>query len=271
MRALAIVCLLAGAAHADVRGTYAFGVTGEYGTAYLPPTAGAGTATTISYKEYAGVVGNWILFIGSAPAKPMSVTKTSYETVGDTVYEVKTTYHPSQAAIDQWEKDVEEYAATKGKAILAGEMGQSLYIDVTARGLGGNASGFKLQLFRPIPGSNGMLQIGQYGLGWLTFHEVTSKKVVAEGGVLRAMDVVGEHTWRYVGMPIRLQVPFGSTGGGMHLQFDNNILGLFFDDASPIRLGSQWVLPYVIVGVEGVISGLRPDGYSINGSITVAL
>jgi hypothetical protein len=276
MRSLFILALLAGTAHADVQGVYGLGIGADYGTTYLPPTAEAGLSTTITYREYAGVVGNWLLFIGEAPAPPMSTSKSeSTEECHQgycTITTTTTTTHPSQAEVDAWQDAMNEYTATKGAAMLRGEMGQELTIDVTMRSLGGNASGFKLQLFRPIPDTGGLVMIGQYALGWLTYHDVKSHQVMAENGVLSSKEVMGDHTWGYVGMPIRIGTSFGAQSRfGAHLQFDNNIYGWFLGDASPIRAGVEWIGPHVMMKVEGVVSGFRPDGGSINGSVTLAL
>ena len=275
MRSLVILALLAGSAHADVEGIYGLGIGAEYGTTYLPPTAGAGLSTTLTYREYAGKLGNWILFIGDAPAPPMSTSKSESSTECHqgycTITTTTTTTHPSEAEVAAWEQEMNEYSATRGAAMLRGEMGQLLQIDVTMRSLGGNASGFVLRLFRPIPGLPKAIMIGQYGLGFLTYHDVTSRKVTAANGVLSSMDVMGDHTWTYAGMPIRIGGSFGDNSRfGAHLQFDNNIYGWFMGDASPIRAGIQWIGPHVMLEVQGVISGFRPDGASLSGSVTLA-
>ncbi|CAN5688548.1 hypothetical protein BH11MYX3_BH11MYX3_29780 [soil metagenome] len=274
MRALVIVALLASVAHADVSGVYGVGFSADFGNTYLPPTAHAGLSTTLSYREYHGKIGNWIIFLSEAPAPPSgsSKTETSEPICGGgycTVYETTTYTPPSAEAVRQWESNMSEFSATKGKAILAGQMGQELTIDVTMRSLGGDASGFMLKLMRPLPGSNGLVMIGQYALGWLTYHDVKSRKVVATNGVLSSVEVTGDHTFTYVGLPIRVQVPIGGAFGA-HLQFDNNIYGWLLGDASPIRAGASWIGPHTIVQVEGVISGFRPDGGSLNGSVSVA-
>jgi len=273
MRSLIILAILAGTAHADVTGVYGVGFSAEFGNTYLPPTAEAGLATTISYKEVGGKVGNWIIFLSEAPAPPAGTSKTTTDTTCYqdfcTIRETTTTTPPTEAEVRQWEADMSEFSATKGAAILRGEMGQSLSIDVTMRSLGGNASGFMLKLMRPIPKTGGVVSIGQYALGWLTYHDVKSHKVLAMNGVLSSMEVTGDHTFGYVGLPIRIAAPV-TRSFGAHLQFDNNIYGWFLGDASPIRAGVEWVAPHVMVQVEGVISGFRPDGGSISGSVTLA-
>ncbi len=274
MRALVIIALLAGTAQADVTGVYGVGFSADFGNTYLPPTARAGLSTTLSYREYAGKIGNWIIWISEVPAPPSGSSKTEVtDTVCSqgycTVYETTTYTPPSAEAVREWESNMSEFSDTKGAAILRGEMGQELTIDLTMRSLGGDTSGFMLKLMRPIPGTDGHVMIGQYALGWLTYHDVKSRKVVATNGVLTSMEVTGDHTWTYVGLPIRVNVPLNSSFGA-HLQFDNNIYGWFLGDASPIRAGATWIGPHVIVEVEGVISGVRPDGGSLKGSVSVA-
>ncbi len=274
-RALVIVALLAATARADVSGVYGVGFSAEFGNTYLPPTSSAGLSTTLRYREYAGKIGNWIIFISEMPAPPGGTSKSevtdSYCHQGlCTVTVTTTTTPPSAAAVAQYDRDMSEFTDTKGAAILRGEMGQELTIDVTMQSLGGSASGFQLTLMRPIPRTGGLVSIGQYALGWRTFHDVKSHQVMATNGVLSSIEVTGDHTFGYVGIPIKIAGPLGTTGLGAHLQFDNNVYGWFLGDPSPIRAGVDWIGPHLMVQVEGVISGFRPDGGSINGSVTLA-
>jgi hypothetical protein len=271
----ALVLLVAPSADA---GIYGLGVTGEYGNAYLPPTGEAGTTTMLTYHEHGGLLGAFLLFVGEAPAEPRASTTTTtdlqcksdgaFQTC--TTYEVTTTTTPSQAEIEQFHHDMDAWGPTVGAAIMRGEAGQELEIELPLRALGGNTSGFMLKLFRPIPGTRGILSVGQFAFGWMTFHDVKTRMVRASATELTATEQVGDHTFKYAGIPCRFQVPFGRTGFGAHLQFDFNLLSIVMDQASPVRAGAQWVGSHVMLSVEGVASGFRPDGASISAEAALA-
>lgn len=273
-----VVGLGAQARPAAAQAVYRLGAGAEVGNAYLPPTAGAGLTTSLSYREHGGLLGNILMVIAEAPARPSSTSTTTYETscvgaVGDqtcTLYETTVTMPPSAAAVEAWERDMAAWGPSRGAAILRGELGQELQIDIPLRALGGSTTGVMLRLYRPI-GSSGHLSVGQFALGWLTFHDVTTREVMATATELRATDKVADHTYKYVGLPVRVQAPIGRTGFGVHAQLDLNVLSIVTDDPSPVRAGVQWVGPHVIVTVDGVASGLRLDAGSIAAEVTLAL
>ncbi len=106
--------------------------------------------------------------------------------------------------------------------------------------------------------------------GWLTFHDVHTRVSTATPTEITSMEKVSDVTYKYVGMPIRVEGPIGLTGFGVHLQLDLNIPSLILDQPSPIRAGVQWFGYHLMIKVEAVVTGFRPDGASLATEVSLA-
>jgi hypothetical protein len=279
MTRLLLIASLVVAATAPARadgGFYGVGARVEYGTAYLPPTAGASTTTMIRYREIGGFLGNLLVLTASAPIKPEPSSRIETETscsgsgsnksCTTATYEVTT--YPSSKEIEDYEKKVAAWDPAVANAIMRGEAGQEVDLDIALRTLGGDTSGFIFRLGAPF------LHWGpvsmKFALGWLTFHDVHTRIANATSTEIATMEKVSDFTYKYVGLPIRVQAPIGLTGLGVHLQVDLNIPSIVLDEPSPIRAGVQWFGYHLMITVETVVSGFRADGVSLASEVALA-
>jgi hypothetical protein len=263
--------LLASDAYAQV---YSAGVQGGYGTALVPPTSSGVTTTGITIREYGGIIGNLILFIGEAPA--VSNTTVTYETDGaGNTYEVRTTYAPS-AEVQQLSSD---WMEARGRKILAGGMGQQVELDIPLRALGGDTSGVMFKMWRPLPffsdhiewlGESGSVWLAQFYIGHLTFSDVTSRKVSSENGILMSTEVTGEQSFTMIGSALRVQKMLTRTLRAQ-VQLDFNVFSILEDDPSPMHFGIETTLPHLLLRLEAVTSGFLPHGLSVNAEAVIAL
>lgn len=275
-RALGVLLGLLGlaAAAAPARaGVYGIGVNGEYGNAYLPPTGGAMLSTSLHYEEYGGILLK-LLLLASAPVKPEGSTTTSQEPfcLGQgsdrtcTTVVVTTTTTPTAAELEDYERRLSAWDPAIAQSIMRGESGLELDLDIPMRSLGGDTSGFMAHVWYPI-GWDGRLSVGAAAFGWVTFHGVKSKEVQADPTEVRAVDKMSDVTYKYAGLPLRVQTAIGRSGLGAHVQLDLNILSLVLDQPSPIRAGLSWAGYHVLAKLEGVVTGYRPDGASVSAQV----
>lgn len=275
---LATLALAASTARAD--GMYGAGIGVGYGTALVLPTSSSVTTTSLTYREVGGVVGNAILFVGSLPACGAPRTSTRWETSANgATYEITTTTTPTKEAKEICAGVVKEWWETVGKRTLRGEMGQDLQLDIPLQQLGGNTSGVAFSLWRPlvwdgefvpILGEGSQLWVAQFHLALLTFHNVTSRKALAEMGTIRTIEATTKQDFLMVGSGVRLHKML-SDNMRATLQIDLNAWSIVADEPSPVHLGIDMAAPHTMFHVEVVTSGINPNGYGINAGVILAI
>lgn len=272
MKKLALMALLAtaSAAHADSdAGLYAIGARMEYGTTYLPAGADAGMSNFISYRDWNGIVSTIVtLLLPASTASPDPKTSTSVETIcaggGNTscgLYEVTRTTYPTRAELDAYDAGMRQWDNI-ASAMQRGELGRDIQIDVASTAFGGTTSGAMMHLYHPLGDLGRYTSLG-VSFGYLRFHDIHSKKVVAVNGTLSTMEVVSDHTFGLAGLPLRVQVPLGG-GFTAHAVWEANVMALFFDDQSPLRAGFEWSGSHVVLSAEAQTSGFSAQGRSLN-------
>ncbi len=274
--ALTLLATTSVAAAEGFGGAYSLGFSATAGNAYLPPTSSSGISTGIAYHEYGGVISKVLLLLLTVPPKPRETSTTSTECYGDTCYITTTTYYPSQAEMDNWNRDVDTWSKTTAPAILSGAIKAEVNFDVASRSLGGDTSGASFSMLGRIPirslgGVGGNLAMGM-GFGSYTFHDRTRKVVVANGSTLDSVEQKGDLDYDYIGFPVRLQAMV-KRNVAIYLQLDLNLLALELTDdsqASPARLGLHWLGPRIYLRAEAVtdnfggsrISGMAEVGFA---------